>query len=187
MRIGVHYSIMRIVLGLALLFSLLANPIAVYAQAVSVDSCKKFVQDFYDWYETYPKHVDYGNAYSFRPHSFSNTLASLLKQDAAANAQGDGISGLDADPFFATNGGGDNDRFFVTSAHIRQGHCFAGVHVVPEYPDIKGDILTAELQAVKGQWQFVNLHYPARGNLPEDDLITNLKVLREERIKPATK
>jgi len=168
-------------LGLVLLLILWASPTAIHAQPASVDSCKKFVQNFYDWYEIYGK--DYGSAHLFRPHSFSAALALQLKEDSKAQSKAKGyIVGLDWDPFFATNGGEDTDRYFVTRAQVWQGHCFAGVHLVPA-EDVKGDIVTAELQMVKGQWQFVNFHYPAHDGVAEDDLLTILNNLREDRRK----
>ena len=169
-----------------------AVPQATSVPPANSESCQKFVQEFYDWYiglskqdfdQKYPGPTDI-HASKLRPQSFASGLANQLKIDSDSNKDGE-IGGLDFDPVL--NAQDDDWRWVVTRTRINNDHCFADLHLVPEPPDAKGDIVTAELQMANGQWQFLNFHYPASGIIPPNDLLSLLKSLREQRAKNSSK
>lgn len=73
-------------------------------------SCKKFVQEFYDWY-TAPatmdkKHPDRSlymdDVLEYKPQLLDKGLFALLKTDRDCVAKEQGICDLDFDPFFGS-------------------------------------------------------------------------------------
>jgi hypothetical protein len=67
-------------------------------------SCRKFVQEFYDWYLPFTQGRAQQPAWNFalqrKPEAFSPGLLKALKIDSAAAARAKGeLAGLDFDPF----------------------------------------------------------------------------------------
>ena len=89
-----------------LLLAIFSGPAMAQAPVRQAEStaCRKFVQDFYDWYAPLAKkslrEPAWNLALQRKPEAFSADLLKALKMDseAAARAKGD-IVGLDFDPF----------------------------------------------------------------------------------------
>ena len=146
-------------------------------------SCRKFAQEFYDWYLPLSHKSSQQTAWSLaaqrKPEVFSADLLKALKidSDAAAHAKGD-IVGLDFDPFL---GGQDPaSRYEARGVSWHGDKC--SVEISPAAPRAakppKPDAV-AELSLNGAHWQFQNFRYPD----PPSDLLSVLAQLRAERRK----
>jgi len=148
-------------------------------------SCKLFVQHFYDWYvgeglasecRSLDKGMDDGTKSCERasklstakPMSLKDALSPrlnrLLDEDAAQQAKSqDGIVGLEGDPFLNGNGGAIYD-YVVGNIEINGRKCYAALNEV----GINGngeeqgkiyDRMIVELSSSKGKWMIDNIHY----------------------------
>jgi len=172
-----------------LLLLLLVFAPSSFALSKEEASCKSFVREFYAWYfgkskSPGPKDVCVTDlALKQRAVCFSPELSRLLKEDSAAQAKVPGeIVGLDFDPILNTQAEADR---YETGNVIRRGNNYL-VEVYGYWDkkkSTKPDVLP-ELALVKGKWQFVNFRYKSDR---EDDLISILKGLRDERSKSKVK
>jgi len=156
-------------------------------------SCLAFVQEFYDWYvpawltrnlespATFKRWENSRDPLRSRSQLFSPELVRRLKEDHAAQARVKGdIVGLDFDPFIGGNGGPLGR--YVVGKLTRKGELYrVNVHCVASGKKAKEVSVVPELAFRQGRWQFVNFRY-AEGD-EGDDLISILKLLREERQK----
>lgn len=164
---------------------------AVFAQGKTPEeiqqSCKKFVQGFYNWYV--PSLTKNNNsptptiAIANRKSSFDPTLYRKLKDDFDASAKVSGeIVGLDFDPYL--NAQDIGDKYVVGKVTPKKSgtywvevHSVAGGRRNPK-PDV-----TPELAFRNGKWQFVNFHY-GKSDIPvNENLISILNVLKKDREK----
>jgi hypothetical protein len=154
--------------------------------ADETSSCQKFVQAFYDWYVAKSKGPPKNDspleiALKARNDVFSAELSKRLKEDVAASAKSPGeVVGLDFDPILASQI--DPEKYQVEKV-MHSGNSY----VVDVYAFIDGKKETKptvqpELVQSNGKWQFVNFHYLIDKN-KKDDLLSTLKILREERQK----
>jgi hypothetical protein len=150
-------------------------------------SCQEFVQKFYDWYvsrEVLDAKVREGHPSSddvvrLRPQVLSPELRELLKEDSVAQAKAEDIVGLEADPFFDSQD--PSPKFLVESVSVKDGRCNAVVNGFEEGK--KQERVMPELISSGPTWVFVNFHYVSK--FPQDEnLITMLKMLRDQRNKP---
>lgn len=167
-----------------------AQPSTPPAANADEQSCRKFVQDFYDWdWNRYFAHVNEPNAGGFkvptisevirhRPQLLSAQLQRLLLTDAELKARTtDAIVGLEIDPFLnAGNGDGANVPFIVQSVDVNGARCEAAFKWLwPEWG------VRPELLKTHSGWIFTNIHYSfykedgKTKDLPDDDLIHLLK------------
>jgi hypothetical protein len=168
-----------------------ATPVRNYPPAQTVtrsltadeQSCKNFVQDFYDWYwNRFYAHMNEPNTGGFkeptlndvirhRPQLLSARLQRLLLADQDLKAKNtDGIIGLEGDPFLMDgNGAGANAPFDVQDAVVVGGRC--QVKLSMGSPDSE---VRPELMKIRSGWIFFNFHYSFPG-LPDDDLIHMLE------------
>jgi hypothetical protein len=164
--------------------------VPMFAQAPSSqsteDSCRRFVQQFYNWYLPKAKSSK-GRAsdlvLKYKSSMLSPELAKELKADSAAQdkAKGD-LVGLDFDPFLNTQD--DSFEKCVTGKVVAQATS-CRIEVSCNFPSQKTELLvTPELTLTNNQWIFVNFHYHTDSG--DDDLLHILKGLREER-KPKSK
>jgi hypothetical protein len=138
-------------------------------------SCKAFVQEFYDWYINSHLGEVHGVVWydvpRLRPHSLSPELRNLLSKEEADQVKYGGIVHLDADPFL--NSQDPSLRYSVESVTITNGKCLAVVKGSSE--------VRPELSQSSEGWAFANFHYSfytEDGNskaFPDDDLIHMLK------------
>ena len=172
-----------------LLISLASIPIYSQTPGSSQreDSCRKFVQQFYDWYlpKARPAKVRASDLVLKEKSSvLSRELARRLKQDSDAQDKADGeLVGLDFDPFLNTQDPGF-EKCVAGNAVCQTASC--RVKVTCNFPGQHADKseLTPELQFTNGQWVFVNFHYTVDGKAY--DLLTMLKQLSADR-KPKSK
>jgi len=178
---------------LAAIAVLVLYPQCAQAQVAASDqreSCRKFVQEFYDWYVSIesrkpPPHQPSAQEIVLgrRAEFLSPVLLAALKEDEAASAKNpDDIVGLDFDPYLNAQ---DIAGAYTAGQPVLQGNTYR----VPIY-QVRGKIqaskplLFAELSLSGVHWQFVNFHYDVDGK--PYDLLSMLKSLREEREKDPT-
>lgn len=132
-------------------------------------------------------HHDYTNdsrttlddALRLRPKLLNHELLTLLKDDSAAQANADEIVGLDFEPFF--NSQDPSPKFIVQHVVINSGHCRAFVRGVEQ--GVERERVEPELIQRSGKWIFVNFHYPDSKYPVDENLISILKMNRDERNK----
>ena len=156
-------------------------------------SCLDFVQAFYDWYvptwltsnlkstatlERWNKSRD---PLKFKAQLFSPELARWLKEDYAAQAKVEGdIVGIDFNPFIGGNAGPLGR--YVVGKLTRNGERYrVKIYCVVSGKKDKVPSVEPELVFKAGRWLFVNFRYP--DGKEGDDLMSILKLLREERRK----
>jgi hypothetical protein len=137
------------------------------------ESCRAFVQDFYDNWAG----VEF--ALKYRPRFLSPPLFRALKGDVEAQSRVEGeIGGLDFDAF---RGGQDpGDRYFARAVRRKgasywvdvHGRNVGGARGLSRNPDV-----VAEVVRERGRWVFVNFHfYGDEGGkrVPHGDLLSAL-------------
>ncbi len=177
-----------------------ARPNATISTSVSqskpedkAESCRKFVQGFYDWYVQNwdtpddKKTPDEGGtverALKNYGRNFSVQLATMLKQDEAAQYAAHEIVGLDFDPI--VNGQDIDGKFTVPDVSMNNDHCFANVYETPEGNQQPATpTVVPELTVSGNTWIFVNFHFPAEDKYPAYDLIQFLQMLKQDRDHP---
>jgi hypothetical protein len=157
-------------------------------QAKNEQSCRGFVQQFYNWYvsreildeKMRADHPVSDDVLLLRPQVLDPILLQLLKEDSAAQARAVGeIDGLDFDPFL--NSQDPSSKFVVESVALTGGHCLAAVNGIEQGK--KRERVVAELVPTGKTWVFVNFHYGKSNYLEDENLIRSLNMLREERKK----
>lgn len=157
------------------------------AFAGEAEACRKFVQDFYNWYIP-PGHKDndvkdMDKALLKRKNAFSEPLYKALKADSdAASKVKDEIVGLDFDPFL--NAQDFADKYVAKEVKPKGPSYLAAIHSVNGGKVSAKPDLEAELQpSKKGGFVFVNFHY-GKSSIPENaNLLSILKVLANDRKK----
>ncbi len=165
---------------LAMLGSVSAQPSPQPAQI-----CRTFVQNFYQWYV--PKALNgsgYQTVLKLKKSSFTPELFEGLKQDYEAQARNsDDIVGLDFDPFLNTQEPASRyvvgrlipkgDRYWIEVYSVSSGKKNATPDVMPE------------VMYDNGRCMFANFHYGQSKWSDDENVLSMLKKLREEREKPA--
>lgn len=166
----------------------LAVSLTLLAQVASgppdSSACRRFVQQFYDWYVSSTK-TTHGRpsdlALQHKPEVFSPDLLRALKVDseAAARAKSE-IDGIDFDPFV----GGQDPADHYEARRVTWRYNKYSVEVWRTSPTAtaaksgKPDVV-ADIVLDRGHWQFLNFRYPD----VNADLMSMLAQLREERRK----
>ncbi|HEY9712049.1 MAG TPA: hypothetical protein V6C72_01190 [Chroococcales cyanobacterium] len=149
-------------------------------------SCRQFVQSFYSWYKPEGKDdspYSTEDAIKKKTNDFDPELRRKLQDDCDAQAKAEGeIVGLDMDPFLNTNS--DPYQRYITGKITPK----AGAYLVEVYGINSGKktnkpIVIPEARYKDKHWQFVNFHY-GKSNIPvNENLVSILKCLREDRDK----
>ena len=176
---GTRFHRVGVVLALVLL------PITLQAQsttASTADKAQQFVSAFYAWYVPLALQPQGGatweRALTKKASWFGDEIGRRLREDAKAQAMvKDEIVGLDADPFLASQD--PCERYEVGKA-TKSGESYrARVYAVCGGVRQAMPQVIAEVTSTKGQWVFVNFHYPDG----HSDLLHELATLRRERRK----
>jgi len=171
---------LSLVVALAAVFMV---PVAMWGQpstpSPNDQSCRTFVQGFYDWY--LPRASQSGDFYPTvlrtKAQWFSSALLQALKQDyAASKANPNEVVGLDFDPFL--NSQDPSTKFSVTKVKVQGTKCSTEVHGVTD--GVNNEEVHPELNFVNGAWQFVNFRYEQNS-----DLLSMLRLLKADRQKAA--
>jgi hypothetical protein len=159
-------------------------------QISPAESCRKFVQEFYDWYvpkaaafpdkrdKSLPRSSDL--ALKRRRSSFSVALYRSLLENSRAQDKAAELVGLDYDPFLNSQDPGDppGDPYRASEVTERSGKCFVKLYrTVSGKKEGKPNVIP-ELIYRRDRWVFVNFHFPEGGNL-----LGILEELRKERTK----
>jgi len=119
------------------------------------------------------------DALKYRRSSLAPELYRRLKEDSDASAKNPGeIVGLDFDPF--VNSQDPCDHYVVGNISVKGDSYWVNVHGVCQGKRSKTPDVIPELIFKEGKWLFVNIHYSAK---KDDDLLSVLKALREDRAK----
>jgi hypothetical protein len=127
--------------------------------------------------------------------ALSPKLKRLLDDDYAAQAKADEIVGMDGDPFLNGNAGVIYN-YVVDSVQVKDGKCNAtvnetGINGNGEEEGKIYDRIVPELVKTDGKWMIANLHYHrnysngSKEVSEDDDLISWLKRLSDDRMKPS--
>ena len=150
-------------------------------------SCKRFVQEFYDWYV--PNALDMNlrsrasdYALKRRPGSFDSELARALRQDSEAQDRSAELVGLDFDPFL--NAQDPRERYIVGNVTVRNNRYWVEVYAVTAGTRSKSVDVVPELVLRNGHWRFLNFHY-GKTYPNGEDLLSLLKRLRLDRQRKA--
>ncbi len=160
---------------------------AVAKDAGMEDSCRSFVRTFYAWYnapsakakeEHSPEEAIQRRSSAFDPE----LLRQLVKDyDAQSKVTGE-IVGLDMDPFLATNSV-PYEGYVVGKIIPKADTYLAEIYGTNLGKKSSEPVVVPELRYKNDRWQFVNFHY-LKPKFPENEnLLSILKVLREEREK----
>ena len=159
-------------------------------------TCRVFVQEFYDWYIAKSNEQDHktpeelgdevsGPAFAlkYKKDAFRPDLFNALNEDLEVKAKNSKyIEGLEFDPFFYTDE--IPDRFVLGKSAVS-----GDIYCVEVYGIWGGRIgeqrtVVAELMFLDGRWVFVNFR---NGDDYGETLLSDLKNLREERSRIQTK
>src|SRR5262249_33094480 len=126
------------------------------------DSCKNFVQQFYNWYVSNAQGVHdidpLNRAMKEKATVFESELLKQLKEDrdAAAKVKNE-IVGLDFDPILNTQE--SVERYTTGDVKLKKDKYLVQVYDTLNGKKSKTAIVIPELAYNNGQWQFVNFHY----------------------------
>lgn len=146
------------------------------------NSCREFVQGFYDWYAPIAVGQNSGPAWQAalneRGADFSKKLSDALKVDLAAQAKsGADIVGLDFDPILNTQ---DPAAHYEAGSGLGKGPtCSVNVYAVEAGTRATVASVKAVLENKGGHWQFTNFRYPGVGDL--SSILVALKKVAEKR------
>lgn len=145
-------------------------------------SCRHFVQEFYNYYVpiTGDKPPSARDALEKRKSDFSEDLYKQLKADFDAQDKvTDEIVGLDFDPFL--NAQDFAEKYVAGEVTERAGRFFVDVHSMSEGKKSAKPQVVPELIRRKGKWVFLNFHY-GKTSIPENEnLLSILRVLKNDR------
>jgi hypothetical protein len=163
--------------SLALLLSVTATSLrAQQSASLTEESCRQFVQRFYDWYVpiAVKGHTGPASDIALRRRSavFAPDLYRRLKRESEIEAKSDD-AGLDFDPFL--NSQDPSPQFRVIKVDLKANVCLAEVNGFLQGK--KAEEVTPELTFSEGEWMFVNFHYT------QSDLLQLLHSLRRAASK----
>jgi len=136
------------------------SPAQQKARPLTVDeqSCKNFVQRFYDWYwnrfadpgKDFDKMPGVGEVEKRKPPVLSQKLIKLIDEDQKQAAAEDAAPNMDFDPFIGGNGGAAG-KYNVVTVVVTQGTCRATL--------TGSETVEPELKKTASSWIFVDFHY----------------------------
>jgi hypothetical protein len=147
------------------------------------ESCRQFVQNFYDWYGANARsnqtaHYPLNLALKDRAPSFSPDLAREMKGVLDTEAR-DHQAWLDFDPILNTQD--PADRYAVGEIIHKGTHCLVKIYALPRTGSSRVPDVIPELVRRKSGWTFVNFHYPDEASDPRNEnLAAMLKILLRE-------
>lgn len=175
----------RVAFSLALV-AILASPKVLVCQNPNADdrSCRKFVQDFYDWYVPIATADKDRTTVALLPRksAFDPGLWQMLVADDEAQSHSNEIVGLDFDPVL--NSQDPSSKFIVESVSARDSHCSATVVGIEH--GVRDEHVIPELVFSNGSWIFVNFRYESwvAGKLRRSgDLVQALKDWANDRAR----
>jgi hypothetical protein len=156
------------------------------------EDCGHFVQQFYNWYVAKVNALMKRNGLESalevtlreKRSSFSPELVKGLKEDLAASKKSPGeIVGLDFDPFLNTQD--IAERYLAGKIIPRGDHYWVEVFGVWNGQKNSNPDVVPELAFENGQWIFTNFHYGKTDIPVNENLLSVLQILKEDRQKEA--
>lgn len=147
------------------------------------ESCRAFVQEFYNWYVgvDHGKHAertDVDVVLKQRPDSLSPVLWRALKEDSEAQGKAHEIVGLDFDPFFDSQD--PSSKFVVKSVVVKDDDCRALVWGTED--GAKREEVIPELKLTGSIWKIANVHYKSE-DTGNENLLSILAYMKKDRQK----
>lgn len=137
------------------------------------DSCKVFVQAFYDWYVPLTRNDKIWRAWDVavrtKTPSIHASTHQLILRDTEVQRKASELVGLDFDPFLNSQDPGE--RFVVESVTAKGAGCWVKVNGISE--GRLRETVVPEVSCKNGHCQFINFHYDDNGH--PADLLTILK------------
>lgn len=170
------------------LVSLISVPSGAQTTADRSESCRKFVQDFYNWYfaevAKRDKHPNLPSPYETvmtkRTELLSPALLKALREDDEAQAKNPSeIVGLDEDPFTLSQD--FEDSYVAGTPAMKDESCRVPLYGIRSGKKLKEPSFSAEAQFVNGNWQFVDFHRVSDGK--SYDLLGELRTIKATRDK----
>lgn len=178
------YSLLILILSASSLMAQSPTPTA------SSDACKRFVQQFYDWYLAKDNAMMNSNNQESvfevtlreKRSSFSSGLMKALEEDLAASKKSpDEIVGLDFDPFL--NAQDTPERYVVGAVRTKDDHYLVEVFGFWNGRKNSKPDLIPELALENGKWIFTNFHYEKSDIPANENLVSVLQQLKKDREK----
>lgn len=119
-------------------------------------SCKKFVQDFYDWYTT-PGFLNMDDVMKQKPQLLDAKLFALIKYDRDCVQSSHEICALDFDPY--TNSQDPAEKYIANGAQINGNRCRVPVLEARQGTIERPRVLEAELEWQTDHWVFYDFYY----------------------------
>ena len=142
--------------------------------------CRSFVQTFYN---NYAAKMRKGTNPSYDNPNFSRELVRQLKEDELASSKvKDEIVGLDFDPVLATNAE-PAEKYIVEKVTTHGDSFWVDVYGVYSGKKSEKPIVQPELHKLNQKWIITNFHYEKSKIPTNDDLLSVLKQLRQDRQK----
>lgn len=128
-------------------------------------SCRRFVQSFYDWYETPVRSANSQSDHdlydddvlTLKPDVLDKGLYVLLKADRDCIKRSKGICNLDFDPFY--NSQDPSEKYLVKEVHLSGNRCTAQMMEINHGELQKAVRVQPVLEWQGGHWVFVNFDY----------------------------
>ena len=182
------FPVLHIVTALVAILTLSAQPVPCQttSEQETQESCRKFVQAFYDWYLS--KEAASGNlstpsmdaVLKRKANVLSPELYQRLKADRDAEEDCPGeICGLDFDPFLNSQ---DPSAHFKAASVTHRGSSY-WVDVYGTESAKRREHVIPELIQQNGHWIFVNFHYGKNKWTDDSSLLRTLKDLQADREK----
>lgn len=183
-----HPFVLRAATALLVILALSARPLSsqTTGERESQESCRKFVQAFYDWYLS--KEAASGNlsvpswdvALKSKANVLSLQLHRQLKADLDAQEKCPGeICVLDFDPFLNSQ---DPSAYFKALSVSHKSSSY-WVDVYGFESGKRREHVIPELIQQSGRWIFVNFHYGKNHGTDDSNLLSILKRLQDDRQK----
>ena len=181
-----HSPVIRTAAALLVILPLSAQPISCQtaSEQETQESCRKFVQAFYDWYLS--KEAASGNlslpswdvVLKRKAHVLNPQLHRQLKADldAQENCPGE-ICGLDFDPILNSQ---DPSAHFKAQSVSHKGSSY-WVEVYGFESGKRREHVIPELIQQKNRWIFMNFHYGKNEWTNDSNLLNILKGLQDAR------
>jgi hypothetical protein len=166
----------------ALLMATYSNLPDLHAQGPKSENAevRAFVQTFYN---NYAAKMRKGTSPSYDNPNFSKELVRQLKEDELASSKAkEEIVGLDFDPVLATNAE-PAEKYLVEKATAHGDSLWVDVYGVYSGKKTEKPIVQPELHKINQKWMITNFHYEKSKIPTNDDLLSVLKQLRQDRQK----
>lgn len=181
-RLVCFSALYHVVTVLAVILTLSVQPVSCQASSEqeTQESCRRFVQVFYDWYLSKEAASGLDAVLERKANVFSPELYQHLKEDRDAQEKCPGeICGLDFDPFL--NSQDPSAHFKALSVTHKSSSYWVDVYGMESGK--RREHVIPELVQQNDHWVFMNFHYGKNKWTDDSNLLRILKNLQADREK----